>query len=361
MFLENITSMDLHNYIKNNFPDSQIDKSVEVFTNVNNESLSLRQGAGIYINTKPVLIRMEGSDVLDFIHRISTNSTKELKPFEKINTLFLNEKGRFIDRVVLLNLEKYFLLNGYSNNGWLLNWVTKYIITEDIKTSDISGQYASISIIGPQAASFLTVILGDELKTIDDKKVLSTTVDDFSFIVYLYNESKRLKYYNILIEQNRLVDFVEYLMSNKSVFDVNPVGEKAFEIFRIEMGIPRENEINKNYNPHEVGLINEISFTKGCYIGQEVIARLDTYDKVQRGLYGITLDEIVDSTEQIIIRDLQNEEVGVVTSIANSSEHKKQIGLALVKKKRIEDADSFHVIVNDKKLKLELVELPFSK
>ena len=73
---------------------------------------TVKNGSAVRINSDAVIIQLEGKDTLEFLHRVSTNSVKDLKPFEKKNTLFLNAKGRFIDRTTLINLENYFLLIG---------------------------------------------------------------------------------------------------------------------------------------------------------------------------------------------------------------------------------------------------------
>ena len=66
--------------------------------------------------------------------------------------------------------------------------------------------------------------------------------------------------------------------------------KKAYEIFRIKNGIPKfPNELNDEFNPHEVNLSCDVSPDKGCYIGQEVIARLQTYDKVQKKMKGLLI------------------------------------------------------------------------
>jgi folate-binding protein YgfZ len=77
-------------------------------------------------------------------------------------------------------------------------------------------------------------------------------------------------------------------------------GEAAYSMYAVEQGIPRAPyEINEDYNPHEINLAGDVSFTKGCYIGQEVIARLDTYDKVQKRLMGIIYSKEVNTSSLI--------------------------------------------------------------
>jgi len=98
-------------------------------------------------------------------------------------------------------------------------------------------------------------------------------------------------------------------------------------------GLPRYGyEIGSNANPLEAGLSNTVSFTKGCYIGQEVIARMDTYDKVSRQLRRIHLSKEVISTEKIDLIS-GTKVVGQLTSSVYSFELGKHIGLGYIKKK----------------------------
>ncbi|GIS65121.1 MAG: hypothetical protein CM1200mP3_13690 [Chloroflexota bacterium] len=89
-------------------------------------------------------------------------------------------------------------------------------------------------------------------------------------------------------------------------------------LVRIERGIPESGfELTEEYNPLEVNPKNHISFNKGCYVGQEVVARLDTYDKVKRRLVGLTWrDEMIFESGANIFYDGDN--IGTLTSTTKS-------------------------------------------
>jgi len=353
MFIEKIQSTEMLNNIASKYSNAVIEENiVKKYTSTDEEYNALKHGSGIYINHNPVIIGLEGNDVLDYLHRVSTNSVKDLQEGNIINTLFLNEKGRFIDRTVLLRLDNKFLIIGQNSLDWLLNWINKYIITEDIQTYAVSN-YVSIMITGPQSDSFLTVILGDELKNINGNNYLRSYIDGFDFIIYSNSEKENIKHYKLLIEKEKLNPFVEYLLNSKSVFDVHLIGEDAYNLYRIKKGIPDKNETNHYYNPHEVGLINEISFNKGCYIGQEVIARLDTYDKVQRRMFKFSCPHKITTNDNLKLFDQNNEEIGDVTSFIYSEKENKTIGLALVRIKSLNEESKFHVLLENKKVFIE--------
>jgi folate-binding protein YgfZ len=99
------------------------------------------------------------------------------------------------------------------------------------------------------------------------------------------------------------------------------VGEKAFDYYRVINKVPKKpNEINDNFNPHEAGLIHEVSFTKGCYIGQEVIARLHTYDKVQKNIKKVRIENIEETATPVELFNEEKALVGILTTLVKAEE-----------------------------------------
>ncbi|MEW6701434.1 MAG: hypothetical protein AB1298_01835, partial [Bacteroidota bacterium] len=276
----------------------------------------------------------------------------------KRNTLFLNEKGRFIDRTTLINFENDFLLIGNADKEKrLLRWINKYIIMEEIQTKDVSEKFVLVEFIGSQAESFLTLLLGKEINSFDFTTVRRFDIDGFTFHFFVNQENNGMKIFKALINKEKCVDFVEYLFSIKSVFDLQVIGNYAFDTFRIENAIPvYPNEINDSTNPHETNLINEVSFKKGCYIGQEVIARLDTYDKVQRKLLKVNFGTHIGSKEMLMVFDEDGNQVGEITSLSNSELLQEQIGLILVRRKALENSNSFFVENGKTKINIDVSE-----
>ena len=121
---------------------------------------------------------------------------------------------------------------------------------------------------------------------------------------------------------------------------MTPMGPLAYELFRIAHGVPSIGaEISEAFNPYEVGLRSAISFTKGCYIGQEVIARLDTYKKVQREPWGIVLDADQPAPRPGASLIQGESEIGVLTSISEAALRGKRCGIGILKKGSVHSDD----------------------
>ena len=108
------------------------------------------------------------------------------------------------------------------------------------------------------------------------------------------------------------------------------MGATAMDAARVNFGVPEYGpEMGEPYNPLEAGLIGSIDFAKGCYIGQEVIARLDTYKKVQKYLVSLRFaDASVSPGDELLQEGVK---VGEVTSVAPEPSDGSLMGLGYVK------------------------------
>ena len=350
---------------KKYFPNIKIESDkVKIYSDLDKEYDALRYGIAIRDISDRSMLRLTGGDTVDYLHRISTNSVKDLSELNFVETLFTNEKGRLIDKTVLLNLEDHKLLIGSeAEKEALWYWIEKYIIMEDIKTQDAGSDFNLFEILGPQKDSYMTLLCGNECEQVTEKNILTRNIEDFEFYLMKLNEVNGIEKYWVLISTNNTEKFLKYLSSHESVFDVKMVGSEAWEIFRVEKGIPEApNEINDFFNPYEINLIDKVSFTKGCYIGQEVIARLDTYEKVQKYLTGIIIEtgEEIDFPAKLLSED--GTEAGKITSSVLSKVLKKRLGLAVVRKQYLNEGTNLtaeSVIGN--KFNVKVVKIPVGR
>lgn len=349
--------MNFFEYIKENYPQAIHDgNSFLCFTNLEEELAALKNGVCLKVVEQPTLIKMIGKDTVDFLHRVSTNDVKELKPFAKKNTLFLNEKGRFIAKTTLISVDnEYWVLSDYDSSNRLFSWINKFIIMEDIKTEVISDKFSLLELSGPQADSFAMLLVGDELAKTDAEDFRRFDVDGFTFYLFRNNESNSCHSIKILIDSARLTDFVDHLFKIRSVFDLSLIGKHAQNTFRVEKLIPSfPNEVNVDANPHEVNLICDVCSTKGCYIGQEVIARLDTYDKIQRKLAKVVSSERILDDQKIIL-DENGEEAGAITTHGVYANSHGYSSLCLMKKKSLSPSNQFHVLIGSRKVPVKVI------
>lgn len=317
-------------------------EQVKYFDDAESEYEKLVHGVGIRILTDKSFFKLEGKDVIDFLHRVSTNDIAGLNRDEKINTLFTNEKGRLIDRTCLMHCgDEHILIGNLHHKELLKRWIEKYIIMEDIKIEDASSNYCFFEVLGPQADSFMTLICGSCIDELDERKILKVSAESIPISVMKFTDlNDKVKFW-ISLDVNFFNQFIDYVKNEAHVFDFGFVGMDAYSRYRVEQGIPAApNEINDLFNPYDIGLIEDVSFTKGCYIGQEVIARIDTYDKAQRQLLGFALNETINlNGEPASLKIDENTDAGYITSVTESNKINGSLGLSVIKKKFV-DFDS---------------------
>ena len=231
------------------------------------------------------IIKFIGLESVDFLQRITTNDFHGFIDGKIQKTLLVTDKGRILDAVWIIHRNDHLLMlasEGMSSE--IISWLNKYIIMEDIALQNVTSE-------------FVVDVHFEKLEN-------SFQTDYFGIPV-----SFELK------EQSAV-------LSAKSA--------ESYEQWRIENGIPKtKKEMIQDFNPLELNLWDWISFTKGCYIGQEVIARLDTYSKIQRSLCKISASVCI--KEQEILLDESGTEIGKITSVSEIDN--KFIGLAVVRVK----------------------------
>lgn len=366
MFEVNNINLDMISFFTSLGGKSEMIDGVNIiksYSTLEEESYSLNNGVGLrYLNTFGI-IELKGTDSLDFLHRISTNSMKDLKKEDVRKTIFTSEKGKIIGVATVLNFESYLLLvSSLKSQAKIMSWLDKYIIGDDVLLSDANHRFSLFEIIGPQAVSFLTFTCGDTANEIPDNSfnVISNEGTLF-FLVKNKDVNGQIKFW-VLADQDNSKKLIAYMIENKGPYDFKLVGENAYNAYRIEQGIPEDpSELNDTYNPLEARINHLIDFKKGCYIGQEVIARLDTYDKVQKLLMGVCFPENVETNDKFTLLDYDKNEIGAITSIAYSSRNRKNIALGYVKKAIALPGTKVFAKSEAKEIEVTLHELPFKK
>lgn len=278
------------------------------FRDIGEEVALLEDGRGYVDFSDHGILRMEGNDAIDLLHRISTNDFRSFKAGSAVQTVLLSEKGRLVDSVVILHRNDHLLvITGRGAHQHVAQWIEKFIIMEDVKLSNETGRHLLFFHCNIQPGHHSDV---------------SNRAEHFAFCT---------KYFDLdsAFHGGGVASLIRNELASAALVQV---GNEAYEIFRVRRGIPSYGkEIIAEYNPLELGLTGQMSFVKGCYIGQEVIARLDTYKKVQRKLCRVSVATMLpsDGTYRILA---DGKEAGNLTShVPDVEKETGSIGLAVMK------------------------------
>ena len=348
------------------FPSFPIDgyRVINRFSSVEEELDSLYNGVALRNISHQGIIELKGNDALDLVHRIATNGVKDLPKEGVKKTIFTSEKGRIIGLTTIMNFDNYQLLVcDRIIKQKVMSWIRKYVISDDVEVNDANLKYNLLELSGPQAESFTTLICGNVVNDLQPNsfKIIHTENILF-FLIKIPGERGKNKFW-FLADFENSKRLINYMQEYKGVFNFNLVGEEVYNIYRIEYGIPISlNELNDEFNPLEAGLEEYIDFNKGCYIGQEVIARLQTYNKVQRKLVGLKFSEPFTFNNGNSAIHSNGEEIGRLTSFAYSLKLKSSIALAYVRNSHSIPGTEISLKLSDNKIvKSEVQSLPFLK
>lgn len=291
------------------------------YGNVLEEYIAIRERTTVADISDSGIIRVDGKDGLDLLNRLSTNKTLDIMEGEGISTILTTNKGRIIDLIMVLNTGKELILITNPNTTTrIVDWIDLYTFGEDVRVEDITEQVTLFSVSGNNVAAGLTSIqisklYQNEKINIAGEQVTIIKTDRFG------SES-----YDILMDKSVGRDVWISLIEAGFL----PVGNDSMEIVRVEQGIPTHGkELGEDFNPLEAGLEDHISSTKGCYIGQEVILRLSTYQKVQKRLIGMVfLGGLPDNNSTI---EIQGAQVGFITSAVHSPILGKTLAMGYLK------------------------------
>ncbi len=285
---------------------------VSTFGDVSAEYEAARSTAALYDSSHFGRLSATGADVLDLLNRLSTNLVESIDAGSGARTVLTDERGRILDHLQVFNMgTRTLLIVGPQNRERVLEWIDKYTIVDDVEIEDVTLSTAMFTILGPEAPDRLSSLSGEQVRDLGIYHWANVSIQGTGVQV-LRTDSAGYPTYEVLAKTE------DALALWRAVSDAGivPIGTEAFEALRIEGCMPGpEAELTDAYNPLEAGLWDSISFNKGCYIGQEVIARLDTYGKVQRHLVSIGFPEGI-RVEIGSKLSYEGREVGSVTSVA---------------------------------------------
>ena len=324
------------------------------------EYRALRHGFGLIDLSNRGLIRVRGGDSQRFLNAMLSNNTADLRPGQGCYAAFLNPKGHMVtDMVVYAEEESYLLEVEPHIVATFLEAIDFFVISEDVAFVDETGKRAALGVQGPHAADVLVAVTGQEdLRGMAPYGNHACRIADCD--VWVANRSYTLEPGYLLVAEPAAAETVWAAIRERGGgFQGCTVGLKALDTLRIESGKPRFGvDMTDATIPLEANLSEAISYTKGCYVGQEVIARIDARGHVNRQLVGLLLGEtgLPDAGAKLFSPD---REVGWITSAAQSPAMQQTIALAYVRREFLEPGTTLQVRTDAGDIPSTVTALPF--
>lgn len=310
------------------------------FGSVAAEHAAVRTGVGLLDRSARGFLGIAGRDARTWLQGLVSNDVRMLdEKHPSLATCILNATGHILsDAVILLRGDALMLDLPAWNRTKVFEWLQQYIITEDVEIVDWTGWLACVSVQGPGARNVALQEAGGAVVVPADH------TGEAGYDVYLA-AAEAAELWERLRRQG-----------------CTPVGEYAAEVLRIEAGIPRYGlELTEDVFPMECGLQStHISTSKGCYVGQEVIARILSRGHTNRTLAGLLLDGDEAPEPGTAVEAMSaapsGHAAGMVTSSCNSLSLGAPVALAVLRR---EFSRPGQRLVTRTGQKVLVTELPF--
>jgi tRNA-modifying protein YgfZ len=313
--------------------------------------------AAFYIYPDGGYLRVSGPDRGQFLQRQTSNDIRQLSAGSAQLSVLTNPMARIIDVFYIFNeIEKtpnfpgqapaigMLTLPGKSKSTYQY-LKSRIFFMDQVTISDHSQEFSQVELFGPLTLHLLQA-LGFSQRP-HAQQILGNATGEFS-VWGLGHEPAFGFGSRLIVPTQSLGTLVDTLINNGA----EPASTETYQILRIEAGLPGSNhELTDRFTPLECGLRVAISETKGCYTGQEVIARQINYDKVSHTLCGIKLE--MSCPEETPI-SFEGKPVGMLTSYAHSPRF-NEIGLALIRR----PYDKLGAVIQAGAQTVRICEIPF--
>jgi folate-binding protein YgfZ len=307
-------------------------ETASAFSNVVSEFRELNSGCAVYDLGWRAKVVISGEDRIRWLNGMVTNNVKDLPPNRGNYSFVLNPQGRILGDLYTYNRGDYLLIDTErSQLESLLKLFEHYIIMDDVEVSDQTDSLTAVGIQGPKATEVL------QRAGIDDPGLDPMQVADLTWngigLSLARMASPEFPMYEVWASPANIAQVWNSLVQAGAT----PVGTEALEKFRIMIGFPKYGtDIRDRDLPQETDQAHALNFTKGCYVGQEIVERIRSRGNVHRKFHGFVLEGELPGRGVKLEAD--GKEVGELTSINRipTSNGDRSVALGYIRREALE-------------------------
>lgn len=326
-------------------------------------------GAGLIDLSPRGRLLVSGSEAIQFLNGLITNDMKSLEVNTWMPAAFPNVQGRLIASVRVIRLRDegadkkvcpaFLIDTEAATQGTVLKTIERFTLAGDFRVKDITSETAMLSVQGKKAAAIVGSVLGAAAAA-----SASNTVQQISWqhtgatedVTIIHASHTGEDGFDLIVDKDHATSLWEGLQHAGA----QPVGYDALEILRIEAGLPRYGvDMDDTNVVTETNLDDAVSYTKGCYIGQEIIARIKYRGHVAKKLSGLMFTGTVAVGPGAVVNSVDGKEIGRITSVTFSPKLKHTIALAYLKYDYLAADTAVKVVAGKREFSGTVVELPF--
>jgi glycine cleavage system T protein len=318
------------------------------------EYAALRHAAGVIDRSMLGKVAVTGRDRQSFLQGMLSNDVKSLAPGQGAAAAFLDAHGKVTALLAVYALEERLLLElPPSLTEKTLQALDKFLISEKAVFEAADEAFAVLAVQGPRAQALLETLAG---RTLDLAPYHHIEAPIAGAPVRIINRAEgHVPGFHCWTATAHGATLWRALIAE----GVRPVGMEALNVLRVEAGIPwYGHDVDETTILPETRLEQLVSYTKGCYIGQEVVARVKYRGHVNRALSGLVLEgDRVPTPGAAVVAD--GKEVGRITSAVHSPALGKPIALGYIRREHFTPGSTVDVQDGDALIPARVAELPF--
>ena len=287
-------------------------------------------------------IRVSGSEATMFLNGLMTNDMRSLAENRWMLSVFPTVQGRLIGAARVIRWsDPSFLID--TETAWheaVVKTISRFTLAGDFKVSDVTTETALLTVQGQGAAEILDNSFDQIVSDLPQNGVVQTAWENVPVTIIRASHTGE-EGFDIFVDSSGKAELQQAL----EAAGAQPIGEDTFEILRVEAGIARYGlDVDETNVVPETNLDDAISYTKGCYVGQEIIVRIKHRGHPAKKLTGLRFETDQQIEPGAVIRSTENQEIGRVTS-AVISPRRGSIGLGYVRYEHL--AEGTRVVVGD--------------
>ncbi|HYM37840.1 MAG TPA: aminomethyltransferase family protein [Nitrospiraceae bacterium] len=290
------------------------------YGNANADYAAVRQGVGITDLSHRGRLSVTGDDRIKWLQSVISNDILPLKPGQGLYSSFLTHKGKMLTYFRVYMLTESLMLEDTGEIGEVtLQVLRKFLLYgTKAKMENCVGTWGLLLVSGPKTPDLIKTALGADVSGLKPLSFMTREIAGQQALLIRTEETGEVDI-EVLLPADGIVQAWGKLWSAGQPMGLKPFGTEAREMLRMEAGLPKAGpDLNEEVVPPEANLEGKaFSLSKGCYPGQEVVARMDTYGSVRRRLVGLALKDPVVPTKGAKLFS-GDREVGWISSAVRS-------------------------------------------
>lgn len=322
---------------------------------------ALRSAAALLDFSSAGKLQVSGKNAVQFLNGLVSNDVKTLEPGSGTLAAFPTVQGKLLALCRIYNTGQGLLLElDPINQEKIYKNLSRFVPAGEFFVDDLSEPLSLLSLQGPKSIEIAEALVGKALDRSDRRWIIEWPLSS-SQVKIAANRRCGFPGFDFFVPGEFANELRERILTVGRGFGAAEATEEAFEIARIEAGVPREGlDAGENYIVLESELEEAVSYTKGCYLGQEIIARIHWRGQPAKRLRGLLVeaDELPHQGDEIWGQD--DKRVGEITSIARSPALDRVIALGYVHRRYLDEGTQFTLKRNETAIgRAELAKLPF--